>query len=378
MVMRLRAKLILPILLAVVAGLAVLTVISDRNTSAALEQAYRQTLEELAESLEIQTREWLRQRMSDITLMAASPLSQDALAANASRETIEEATRALLRMRHVTGVFTTVALSDARGTARVHTDTSQIGQLDVSQRGFFQEAMRGETVLSDVVISAISGNPVLVSAAPVYQDFSIAGIAYGGAELDRFTEVHIDGVQIGTTGFIYIIDEQGRIISHPDRSRIMQENVRETDHGRRMMELRTGFLEYDLEGTGYLAAFREIPENQWIVVAQAAREDILSPITTLRVQNTIAGAVVLVVLGVLVYLLAGMIIRRVDATVTRLRDISQGEGDLTQRLPVTGQDELNDLARHLNATLENLGSMVAAIKDETGSLDRSGVTWRYT
>lgn len=241
MVMRLRAKLILPILLAVVAGLAVLTVISDRNTSAALEQAYRQTLEELAESLEIQTREWLRQRMSDITLMAASPLSQDALAANASRETIEEATRALLRMRHVTGVFTTVALSDARGTARVHTDTSQIGQLDVSQRGFFQEAMRGETVLSDVVISAISGNPVLVSAAPVYQDFSIAGIAYGGAELDRFTEVHIDGVQIGTTGFIYIIDEQGRIISHPDRSRIMQENVRETDHGRRMMELRTGF-----------------------------------------------------------------------------------------------------------------------------------------
>ena len=45
----------------------------------------------------------------------------------------------------------------------------------------------------------------------------------------------------------------------------------------------------------------------------------------------------------------------------RLRDISEGEGDLTARLPVQGQDEIARLSTHFNRFVGNIQAIVQEV-----------------
>lgn len=373
---KLRAKITVPVLLVVTVGFVAINAISDYNASAALQAAYDQAQEELLESLAGQTGEWMRLRQGDIRIIAGNPavisLLSGALSAEQSEQALEDANRVLDLLRDTHGVFATAGILDTRGVPVAHTERSQIGTLDLSDRDYFGEAMAGRAAVSDVVISAISGLPVVVTAAPVLVGDTVVGVAYGGVELERFTAAYVDTIDVGDEGYAYIFDRRGLVIAHPDRDRILQENVLEHPFGRTMAEQRIGSIQYEEEGELIRSTFRQVPESGWIIATRVAVDDMLSPIRSLRVQNLTMALLVLVILAALIFVLVRMVVNRVNSTASRLKDIAEGEGDLTQRLPVRSSDELDQLAHHVNATLESLTAMIGAVKSEVRSLQESG------
>ncbi|MGE4268648.1 MAG: methyl-accepting chemotaxis protein [Deferribacterales bacterium] len=66
--------------------------------------------------------------------------------------------------------------------------------------------------------------------------------------------------------------------------------------------------------------------------------------------------------------LGSVIVRSIKQTVTMLKDISEGEGDLTKKLPVTSQDEVGDLARHFNAFVNKLRDIINTVKQNSESI----------
>jgi methyl-accepting chemotaxis protein len=77
-------------------------------------------------------------------------------------------------------------------------------------------------------------------------------------------------------------------------------------------------------------------------------------------QTVLLGALALaVLLAYVAYLLcARTIARPLGEVVARMRDIADGEGDLTQRLPVRGRDEIGQLAARFNAFVGKLGGIL--------------------
>jgi len=63
------------------------------------------------------------------------------------------------------------------------------------------------------------------------------------------------------------------------------------------------------------------------------------------------------------YLCHRIIARPLHAVVSQLKDMSQGEGDLTQRLVVRSQDEIGELAHWFNVFVEKIQHTVRAIGD---------------
>ena len=67
--------------------------------------------------------------------------------------------------------------------------------------------------------------------------------------------------------------------------------------------------------------------------------------------------------------LGGLTVRSIctilRSTVARVEDLSHGDGDLTQRIPVNTTDELGHLASGLNAFIEKLQKMVSSVKSST-------------
>jgi len=73
--------------------------------------------------------------------------------------------------------------------------------------------------------------------------------------------------------------------------------------------------------------------------------------------------VLAIILSIVLFLVfMKLIIRSIAALRQQLDDIAQGEGDLTQRIPITVEDDLGLLAKSFNQVLENLQSMIGSIQ----------------
>jgi len=67
------------------------------------------------------------------------------------------------------------------------------------------------------------------------------------------------------------------------------------------------------------------------------------------------------------------ITKPINQTVDMLKDISEGEGDLTKRLTAASDDEIGDMARYFNLTLDKVVGLVLAIKKQSGILSGIGL-----
>lgn len=86
----------------------------------------------------------------------------------------------------------------------------------------------------------------------------------------------------------------------------------------------------------------------------------------------LAGGVVgLLVSITLTFFIIQGIVRPIRRTANMLKDISEGEGDLTKRLDVTSSDEIGDMARYFNRFIEKLQGIIGQISDNTHAIDAS-------
>lgn len=98
-------------------------------------------------------------------------------------------------------------------------------------------------------------------------------------------------------------------------------------------------------------------------------DELLKKITAERNASTrktfiIMASTIIIGLGIILlfsFLIAHMISSPINSTSKMLKDISDGEGDLTKRLVVKGNDEISDMARHFNKFIEKLQKMIASI-----------------
>ena len=75
----------------------------------------------------------------------------------------------------------------------------------------------------------------------------------------------------------------------------------------------------------------------------------------------LAGVGVLLLALLIFWLMSGVIVRPINQARDRLKDIAEGEGDLTARLDAASEDEIGQLAEWFNVFIENHQKMVADI-----------------
>ncbi len=92
-----------------------------------------------------------------------------------------------------------------------------------------------------------------------------------------------------------------------------------------------------------------------------------------QVSATRQLVAVLLVAGLLLglagaWLTSRMITRPLNAAVLAMRDIAEGEGDLTRRLEAKGQDEVGQLARAFNSFIEKIQGVITQVAGSTAQL----------
>ena len=277
--------------------------------------------------------------------------------------------------------FLAMAVVTPDGTATYHDNTTaQLGDRD-----YIQQAFDKRTVMSDVFVSRVTNQPVMMLATPIYSRLNVVS-AVLIARLDGNMLSNItDRIVYGGTGYAYIINKEGVILAHPNKDYVLklknfiQESAENPEFlsmatmMKRMLNRETSFGSYTAEDGGdMIFGFAPIPRTEWSIAIGARKNEVLADARTLGRTLFIFLAAVVSLALVLTLTFARRIAKPIVNVKTILKDISDGEGDLTRQLPVTSQDEIGRMSHYFNQTFGKIRKLVVLIKDQAEILHNIG------
>ena len=272
-------------------------------------------------------------------------------------------------------------ICDRAGNAWV-TDGSQ---LNVADRQYFQSALTGKPFITEPLMSRVTKSLFVFFSVPIYDDDKkIIGVLYARKDAEGLSDM-ISDITVGQTGFCYIIGLSGTTIGDLDIEAVRaQENSIEKAKTNTAFAGIAGFEQQALQSqqanVGYfywededqIAAFGVIAYTGWRIILYAPVHEFLGIIDILQKYLYILAGSVLLISIIIVYFTARKIVQPINATVAALKNIAQGEGDLTVRLSVSGHDEVSDLAQYFNQTIEKIALSIKSVGKSAAAMQNVG------
>jgi methyl-accepting chemotaxis protein len=110
----------------------------------------------------------------------------------------------------------------------------------------------------------------------------------------------------------------------------------------------------------------------WMVLIGVMDSYVLKEVRA-NARFTFIFATITILAGMLIvyFVLSAMTVPIVKVSLS-LKDISEGEGDLTKQLAVASNDEIGDLAKYFNQTLGSISTLIKRIKYKVNALTNTG------
>ncbi|PTX96673.1 hypothetical protein DB354_08450 [Opitutus sp. ER46] len=354
----------IPTILLVVVIVAAIGVVSFEMSRRSLERALVRQNADICETALGSVERWIDTKQRDLLHWAG-----DARAAVALGDTPEAAaTRAALqqdfvRAEQVIGGVV-VHLLNPSGLVVASSSKESVGTLNLGDRSYFKQALKGENALSEVLLSRRTNQPIASLAVPV-RDASgnIVGALAAIVDLASFSKTVIDHIRILDTGYVYLCDFNGLVIAHPDQAQILKLNLNESDWGRRILGGGDGTDRYIFNGQSRTVTFRTSKALRWVVVAVAKDAELNAPVWHMAKIVGLLGLAGIIVGGAVTMLIARTISRPLMRVAQELAEGASGTlgaaaqvSDSAQALAQGASEQAASL-EETGASLEELESM---------------------
>jgi len=249
---------------------------------------------------------------------------------------------------------------------------------DLGDRNYVEKAFQGEANISNVLVSRVTNEVVIMYAVPITVNNKIEGVLVARRDGTALNEI-TDKMGFGENGYAYIMGIDGTIYAHPDRENVLnQRNVLgdiETNGefknwGLALEKLgvgNQGVINYEFLNTKRYIGISPMANTGWMVGVGAQESDVLSGLNKLR--NIIAiGAIIFLVLGLLAAVILGMSISKPIVDLSNIiEDISNYNLSMTQDSKVLKylkrKDEIGDISNSLLVMHKNLLSLIQDISN---------------
>jgi diguanylate cyclase (GGDEF)-like protein len=239
-------------------------------------------------------------------------------------------------------------------------------QLDYGGSDWLPAALRAsEPVMSKPARGRLSGEPVMVFAAPVRDAAGrvvtlLAGAALLNAPgfLDRLQET-----RLGESGGFLLVSPADRLyVASSDPSMVLKPTPQpgvDPLHDRAMSGYRGTGVSVNARGVEELAAIVAVPSAGWYVVARMPTGEAFHTIKVLRGFMFKASAILLATIIAILMLALPRILRPLTDAARAMRDMADGKSKLAP-LPVVRNDEVGKLVGGFNFLVDRLHQEEAA------------------
>jgi len=260
--------------------------------------------------------------------------------------------------------------------------------VDIMDRDYFKRAMAGEKNV-EVVFSRLSSQIVVLFAAPIIANDEpnapVVGVLIarkdGGKTL---SDLVVDLKANIKSEMNFLIDKDGTYIAHPDNSLVTSQYnpLREAEKDPSLQPLadlittalgeKRGDSHYIHEGKMMIGHYSEVPGYQWIFFSEVERSVVDSQLTQLAAAVISVGVFFLIAGLVIAFFIGRSITKPIINVADTLKDIAQGEGDLTRSIKLNSKDEIGRMAKYFNQTLEKIKNLVVNVRKEAYTLSEIG------
>jgi hypothetical protein len=204
-----------------------------------------------------------------------------------------------------------------------------------------------------------SSAPAIVMAVPVTDsNDNLLGFLAGSINLtsDYFIE-EIMGFKIGKKGYLYLVSKERTMIVHPDRNRIMKQDV---PLGKNML-LDKALLGF--EGSGetvnsrgmeQLASFKSLRAVDWVLGCVFPRDEAYEQVYSMRSYLVTSSVFIIIISIALIWVLTAGITFNLKNLTGQVARITENTLE-THKITIDSSDEVGLLATKFNDLLSKLG-----------------------
>ena len=255
----------------------------------------------------------------------------------------------------------------------------------VADRNYFKSAKSGVNYVSRPYNSRVDNSLIVTVAVPMFDENHNVVSVLCADLAGRWFSNTIKDIVVGETGYCYIIDNEGLTIAHKDFSAVENKHNM-IEEGKRDAKLASlsKFLQealqssesevgyYDYNGHSFIASFAKIESSGRTVIIQAPVNEFMGTIKFLESSIYGVSVIILVIALLITYLNARRLVKPIQKTVEALHGIAKGDGDLTVRLPLNGNDEMTNLSLYFNQTIEKIAHAIQNVEKHAGIMEEVG------
>ena len=265
-------------------------------------------------------------------------------------------------------------------------------------RDYFKELVTNNTAnvkkqfISDLMIAPDTGEKQALAAANIIDGNKTTGIVaviLNAASFDaNYEDLLSDMVRLfGKEAQIAITTSSGLLMSqivYDERTdtyvdTVMSQNVlitTEALHPDMQQAIRNAGAytdreqTYRLDGKTHVLVSKNLENTPYSVYFSVPKTQLYSAVYILRNMILLIGFIIAVIIFITAVLIGRSISKPLQMTAVTLRDISEGSGDLTQRLEVSGNTEIQAVSTFFNKFISTLHDMITKISEKTGVIEQ--------
>ncbi len=246
---------------------------------------------------------------------------------------------------------------------------------DQADNPAFQSAMQGSSYISEIYVSPDSGLLSMQIAIPVMTDTGeITGVILAEENAVRLWS-EVSRTNVGETGYVYLVDRQGRFIAYYELTEVLRNYGRDMLHVPPVQDFVSGksvssriVYEYPgMNGEDVIGVYAPIEGTEWAVVTELPAKEAYEGITSMK--NFLYAAIILAIIGT--GLLVFTLTRRTITPLRALIDIARriGTGDLDTYMVIADrEDEVGVLAVTMNHMQNELNKLYRDLEQQVEKL----------
>ncbi|MDD0841304.1 methyl-accepting chemotaxis protein, partial [Pseudomonas sp. Gutcm_11s] len=348
-------KILLAASLVVIAAFSLFSLYNDYLQRNAIKVDLEDELQSLGEVTASNIQNWLSGRILLVENVAQSV--QD--------DTPETLARTLER-RAPASTFAFTYLGAADGSFTMRPEGEMPEGYDPRTRPWYKDAMTaGGSTLTEPYVDAATGKLIITIATPA----GSSGVVGGDLSLDTLVQI-INSLDFGGMGYAFLVSSDGKILVHPNKDLVMK-SLKDI-YPQNTPQISSQVSEANLDGVDRILTFTQVkglPSVNWYIGLSIDKDKAYATLSDFRTSAIIATVIAVVIIMFLLGMLIRVLMQPLLLMGKAMRDIAQGEGDLTKRLSVQSNDEFGELAGSFNQFVERIHGSIREVSSATGQLN---------
>ncbi|KJR29812.1 methyl-accepting chemotaxis protein [Vibrio sp. S234-5] len=305
-------------------------------------------------------------------LSAAEQLAKNEFVRESVRETADPQGQSKL-IKQLNNVKEQYQLNDAsvanRQTAYYWNQNGFLRQLNQSQDGWFFGFTNSGKQTMVSIFTEVNGDVKMFANYQHLSGFTMSGVS---KSMDDMVD-KLNGFQIEDSGYVFLVDSAGKIQIHRDKQAVGKplSSYIDSSSASLLNKGKPTVLQIEIGGQEVFVSSAYVPSMDWFVVGVVPVDEVFVELNAAATQMMITTVVVAIVFILMGVFLANSITKPIQQIALRFTDLGKGEGDLSQRIEVKGQDEIAQLSSGFNGFIEKIHATMKEVASTSMSLSEA-------